>query len=68
MYHRKRDNLMLLKLLIGIILGILFYRLVKSLFLPRSPASDVKGQAPAQNNIQEKYKHKIEDADFEEIE
>jgi hypothetical protein len=45
----------------------LVWRMLKGLFLKSSADSRVKGESQEKENIQEKHKRNIEDADFEEI-
>lgn len=58
----------LIRLIIYIILGMLIYRLVRPVLLKLFPSSQVKGGTSESENIQKKYKNRIEDADFEELE
>jgi len=58
----------LIRLIIYIILGMLIYRLVRPLLLKMFPSSQVRGGASNPEDVKKKYKNRIEDADFEELE
>jgi hypothetical protein len=58
----------LIRLIIYIILGMLIYRLVRPLLLKIFPSSQVRGGTSNPDDVQKKYKNRIEDADFEELE
>jgi large-conductance mechanosensitive channel len=57
----------LIKFLIYAVMIFLVWRMLKGLFLKSSADSRVKGESQEKENIQEKHKRNIEDADFEEI-
>jgi hypothetical protein len=58
----------MIRFLLYIFIGVLFYRIVRTLFLKPKQESHVKGESHDKDNLQDKHKRNIEDADFEEIE
>ena len=59
---------MFLRIILLSILGYFVFKTVKNWLLGAPPKSRVKEkEAPKEDNIQQKYANKIEDADFEEL-
>jgi hypothetical protein len=61
---------MLIRFILLSILGYLIFKTVRNFFLgpPQPRESQKKNTAKSEENFQQKYKNKIEDADFEELE
>jgi hypothetical protein len=61
---------MLIRIILLGILGYLIFKTVRNFFLgPPAPRETKKNNnANSEENFQQKYKNKIEDADFEELE